>query len=52
MVPYAHKGNGWIGFDNVRSITIKVSYYPVFSLLGIFSQMQYIFGCRVRCLAI
>ncbi|KAK0152677.1 Acidic mammalian chitinase [Merluccius polli] len=36
MVPYATKGNEWVGFDNMRSIELKVQYLKKYKLSGAF----------------
>ena len=35
MVPYAHKGRDWVGFDNELSLIIKVNYAKKMKLGGI-----------------
>lgn len=35
MVPYAYKGDVWVGFDNERSLTEKVNYAIAQDLGGI-----------------
>ncbi|CAL8319257.1 unnamed protein product [Merluccius merluccius] len=34
MVPYATKGNEWVGFDNMKSIELKVQYLKKYKLSG------------------
>jgi len=33
-VPYAYSGNQWIGYDNAKSLEIKVNYIKEFNLGG------------------
>lgn len=28
QVPYAYRGNEWVGYDNIKSIYIKVRWIP------------------------
>lgn len=35
MVPYAHRGKHWVGFDNEKSLEIKVTYAKEMGLGGI-----------------
>ncbi len=35
MAPYAHKGSDWVGFDNEKSLEIKVNYAKRMGLGGI-----------------
>jgi len=35
MAPYAHKGRDWVGFDNEKSLEIKVNYAKRMGLGGI-----------------
>ena len=42
MVPYAHKGKQWVGFDNERSLEIKVNYAKQKKLGGIMFWVCYL----------
>ncbi|KAI4468376.1 chitinase [Holotrichia oblita] len=35
QVPYAYKGNQWVGFDNAKSMTLKTEYAKYYGLGGV-----------------
>lgn len=35
MVPYAYRGNQWVGYDDVRSIRLKASFAKKMRLAGV-----------------